>query len=128
MVAFIDYGIGIINSYGFKSTVGYRRSKTIEEWKGAHAYLGVTLHQFHHPNNKLQPSFPEHTFNQQYPRFIGEFATKLDKDPWPDPTDQSVYNRLKKIEEKKYPWAMLSNDPHIDWSEAEKGLEKYLWK
>ena len=99
MVDFIEEGIGIINSYGFKSTVGYRRSKTIEEWKCNHpnhrdSYLGVTLHQFHYyPLPKLEP--PEYApprvpvpqkklrdhqsiFLKPYDIFVGEFATKLE--------------------------------------------------
>jgi DNA-directed RNA polymerase subunit RPC12/RpoP len=155
MVDFIEEGIEIINSkqYGFKSTVGFRRSKTITEWKGSKEFLGVTLHQFHfYPYPPLEPrTLLEHTFSKDHPRFIGEFGTSkerlmqfsiyfsvkqleelLEMDRWDEITDQSVDKRLELIQKKKYqvafPWAMLSLDEYTDWSHAEKKIKEYLSK
>jgi hypothetical protein len=156
MLEFIEEGIGIINKAGFRSTVGYRRLETILRWKGKkHQYLGVTLHQFHfYPKGKWydtvwpwsRDDLPKHFFHQKWPCFIGEFATATEKKyEWPElSSKQTVYDRLKKIEEKGYPcafpWASIERtakeeqmDPYKrpahDWSDTtKKSIKKYIFE
>jgi hypothetical protein len=136
MLDFIENGIKIINGKGFESTIGYRRSQTLMNWKKPNSsYLGVKLHQFHYnpiprsdPNSGRIPSYR----NIPNPCIIGEFATTQNEYPkdyiyhWPDlsKTDQSVYSRLKLIESKNYPcaflWSMNAGKSASDWSQPTK--------
>jgi hypothetical protein len=136
MKAFIREGIGRINSEGFKSTVGFANFESIERWGSPE--LGITLHQFHY-YPKYKPAYKdkcgidldggklqEHKFHPDHPCFIGEFAMNQNESPndcffhWPElKTDQSIYARLKLIENKKYPfaflWSMNANDKASIW-------------
>lgn len=136
MLNFIENGTKIINDSGFESTVGYRRSQTLMNWKKPDsAHLGVKLHQFHYypipgsdPNSGRIPSYR----NVPNPCFIGEFATSKNEYPdnyiyhWPDlpKTDQSVFSRLKLIESKNYAcaflWSMNAGKSASDWSQQTK--------
>ena len=70
---FIAEGVRRINSKGaFRSTIGFAHHETLAEWDSPG--LGITLHQFHYyAQNKRK--LPEHNFSDEYPCFIGEFAT-----------------------------------------------------
>lgn len=121
MLDFIREGIGRINSKrlpdgqtAFRSTVGFAHHSTLFEWDSAG--LGITLHQFHfyaQNDGKLPPN----VFSAEYPCFIGEFATAVQKD-WTDlkkkKLGQTVRNRLRWIEEKGYPAAFLWSAQAVD--------------
>lgn len=121
MLDFIREGIGRINSrklsngqQAFRSTVGFAHYDTLFDWDSAK--LGITLHQFHFYAQK-DGKLPPHIFSNDYPCFIGEFATAVQKD-WADlknrRLDQSVINRLNLIEEKGYPAAFLWSAQAVD--------------
>jgi hypothetical protein len=135
MLEFIREGIGRINGkrhsngqradsqQAFRSTVGFAHYDTLFDWDSA--ALGITLHQFHfyaQNDGKLPP----HIFSAEYPCFIGEFATAVQKD-WTDlkkkKVSQTVPNRLKWIEEKGYPAAFLWSAQAVDvatkWTQSE---------
>lgn len=130
MFDFLHEGIGRINgkrlpngSSTFRSTIGFAHYDTLFDWDSA--ALGVTLHQFHfyaQNDGKL----PKHIFSSDYPCFIGEFATAVQKD-WTDlkkkKLGQTIPNRLNWIEEKGYPaaflWSAQAVDVATNWTPRE---------
>ncbi len=127
MVAFIAEGIGRINAkllpdgrQAFRSTVGFAHWDAVEDWDSAG--LGATLHQFHYyaPDKR---EIPKHTFSEEYPCFIGEFATTFQRG-WPELSNQdtarTISARLCCVEEKGYPaaflWSAKADDPATTWS------------
>jgi len=130
MFDFLNEGIGRINgkhlpngSSAFRSTIGFAHYDTLFDWDSA--ALGVTLHQFHfyaQNDGKL----PKHIFSPDYPCFIGEFATAVQKD-WTDlkkkKLGQTIPNRLNWIEEKGYPaaflWSAQAVDVATNWTPRE---------
>ncbi len=130
MLEFLREGIGRINAKrlpdgqaAFRSTIGFAHYDTLFDWDSA--ALGVTLHQFHfyaQNDGKLPP----HIFSADYPCFIGEFATAVQKD-WTElkkkKLGQTVPNRLKWIEEKGYPaaflWSAQAVDVATNWTQNE---------
>lgn len=130
MLEFIAKGIGRINARrqsdgtpAFQSTVGFAHHSTLFDWDSAG--LGITLHQFHFYAQN-DGNLPSHVFSEDYPCFIGEFATAVQKE-WTElkeeKLDQTIPNRLKWIEEKGYPAAFLWSAQAIDvatkWSDSE---------
>lgn len=135
MLEFLREGIGRINGkllpakgsvpsqQAFRSTVGFAHHDTLFDWDSAG--LGITLHQFHFYAQK-DGKLPPHNFSAEYPCFIGEFATAVQKD-WTElkkkRLGQTVPNRLKWIEEKGYPAAFLWSAQAVDvatkWTQSE---------
>nr|MDQ3009961.1 hypothetical protein [Acidobacteriota bacterium] len=130
MLDFLHEGVRRINGKrlpngepAFRSTIGFAHYDTLYDWDSAS--LGVTLHQFHfyaQNNGKL----PRHIFSPDYPCFIGEFATAVQKD-WTDlkkkKLDQTIPNRLSWVAEKGYPAAFLWSAQAVDvatlWTQRE---------
>jgi hypothetical protein len=122
---FIAEGVRRINSrYAFRSTVGFAHYETLHEWDSA--ALGVTLHQFHYyAQNKHK--LPAHTFSDEFPCFIGEFASAVERD-WPElkkqGLQQTIINRLNWVVEKGYPaaflWSARGSDPATAWTQAKQ--------
>ena len=59
------------------------------------------------------------------------FSSLLGQNKWPDLGEkQSVYDRLKKLEQMGYPlalpWAVMSKDDHTSWGDGEKGIKQFL--
>ncbi len=132
MLSFLRRGIGRINHkktpdgrQAFRSTIGFAHHDTLFDWNSAG--LGATLHQFHFYAQK-DGKLPPNVFSEEYPCFIGEFATAVQKD-WADlkkrKLDQSVRNRLDLIEERKYPaaflWSAQAMDVATKWTPDEVG-------
>lgn len=130
MLSFLRRGIGRINHkktpdgrQAFRSTIGFAHHDTLFDWNSAG--LGATLHQFHFYAQK-DGKLPPNVFSDEYPCFIGEFATAVQKD-WADlkkrRLDQSVRNRLDLIEERKYPaaflWSAQAMDVATKWTPDE---------
>lgn len=130
MLSFLRRGIGRINHrrlpngrQAFRSTVGFAHHDTLFDWNSAG--LGVTLHQFHFYAQK-DGKLPPNVFSEDYPCFIGEFATAVQKD-WTDLKKrklvQSVRNRLDLIEERGYPaaflWSAQASDVATKWTPDE---------
>jgi hypothetical protein len=130
MLAFIAEGVGRINAkllpdgrQAFRSTIGFAHWDAIESWDSAG--LGVTLHQFHYyaPDRR---KIPKHHFSDEYPCFIGEFATTFQRG-WPELKKQdlarAITARLRCVEEKGYPaaflWSARATDDATTWTEAD---------
>lgn len=122
---FIVEGVRRINARGaFRSTVGFAHYATLDKWDSA--ALGVTLHQFHYyAQNKH--ALPPHTFFDEYPCFIGEFASAVERD-WPElkkqGLQQTITHRLNWVAEKGYPaaflWSARGSDPATAWTRAQQ--------
>jgi len=127
MLAFIAEGVGRINAkhlpdgrQAFRSTVGFAHWDAIKTWDSAG--LGVTLHQFHYYSPDKR-EIPKHTFSDEYPCFIGEFATTFHRG-WPELRKQdmsrTISTRLKLIEGKGYPsvflWSARATDDATVWT------------
>lgn len=146
MKVFLNEAVNKINTAGFISTVGYRRLRTISYWN----IPNVQLHQFHYyPNPGADPTtnpngykLEAHKFSPEYPCIIGEFGCSRNEITsgdnkvfhWPDlpdnDQDQGVYERLKLIESKKYPcalvWSKNASDNHSKWdSVSQNGVKRY---
>lgn len=117
MRAYIQEGASIINSAGFRSTVGFvaiesPQSSSLHPWDDA--TLGVTLHQFHFrdPLSDLPPH--NSNWTSAFPCFIGEISdgrrlvTPL--------REQGLYDRLRIIEDRGYSAAFIwpEDKPHVD--------------
>jgi hypothetical protein len=118
---FIAAGIRRINArQAFRSTIGFAHRETVDDWDSA--ALGVTLHQFHYyAQNKSK--LPPHIWSDEYPCFVGEFASATERD-WPElkkqKLTQTIDNRLNWIVEKGYPsafiWSARGSDPATEWT------------
>jgi hypothetical protein len=130
MKEFIAEGISRINMKllpdgrsAFKSSVGFAHWDTLEKWDSIG--LGITLHQFHYYAQE-NCDLPPHTYSDEYPCVVGEFATATERD-WPDLTslqqEQTVANRLRCVEEKGYPacfmWSAKAQDVATSWTANE---------
>ena len=120
MHRFLKAAIDIVHSEGFAASIGFARIDTIACTK-----LYANYNQFHHyPNNirKLEP----HKFDKRWPGIIGEFASNVTNDLWPELDDQSVLSRLKRAETLGYPlalpWSFMGKDDKTSWGDAEKGI------
>jgi len=130
MLAFIAEGVGRINAkllpdgrQAFRSTVGFAHWDAVNDWDSAG--LGVTLHQFHYyaPDKR---EIPKHTFSDEYPCFIGEFATTFHRG-WPELKKQdmarTISARLRCLEQKDYPsvflWSAKATDEATTWADAD---------
>ena len=122
---FIADGIRRINARNaFRSTIGFAHRETIDEWDSA--ALGVTLHQFHYyAQNKSK--LPPHVFSDEYPCFVGEFASAHERD-WPElkkqKRTQAITHRLNWLIEKGYPsafiWSARGSDPATEWTQTKQ--------
>lgn len=127
MREFLELAMERVRSAGFKATIGFNRVETIKSTK-----LFADFNQFHHypvcKDKKLEPN----AFDKRWPGFIGEFASSLHFwNRWPDLSEkQTVYDRLKHVESKGYPWALpwayRSHDCNTSWVDAEQGIMKYF--
>jgi hypothetical protein len=131
MRAFIAEGIGRINAkqlpdgrQAFRSTVGFAHWDAIESWDSAG--LGVTLHQFHYyaPDKR---EIPKHTFSEEYPCIVGEFATAFQRG-WPElkkgDLARTISIRLQCLEDKGYPavflWSAKATDEASTWTNTDQ--------
>ncbi|MCG3161420.1 MAG: hypothetical protein JMDDDDMK_02603 [Acidobacteria bacterium] len=131
MSAFIAEGVGRINAkrlpdgrQAFRSTVGFAHWDAIRDWDSAG--LGVTLHQFHYyaPDKR---EIPKHNFSDEYPCFVGEFATTFHRG-WPDLKKQdlarTISARLQCLDGKCYPsvflWSARATDEATTWVDADR--------
>lgn len=122
---FIAEGVRRINSKNaFRSTIGFAHHETLEEWDSPG--LGITLHQFHYyAQNKRK--LPAHSYSDEYPCFIGEFASAVERD-WPElkrqGLQQTIQQRLANVAEKGYPaaflWSARGSDPATAWTKAKQ--------
>jgi len=122
---FIAEGVRRINSReALRSTIGFAHHETLHEWDSA--ALGVTLHQFHYyAQNKHK--LPPHAFSAEYPCFIGEFASAVERD-WPElkkqGLQQTITSRLNWVVEQGYPaaflWSARGSDPATAWTRAKQ--------
>ncbi len=122
---FIAEGVRRINSRNaFRSTIGFAHHETLAEWDSPG--LGVSLHQFHYyAQNKRK--LPEHSYANEYPCFIGEFASAIERD-WPElkrqGLQQTIQHRLNNVAEKGYPaaflWSARGSDPATAWTKAKQ--------
>ncbi len=122
---FIAEGVRRINARGaFRSTIGFAHHETLAEWDSPG--LGVTLHQFHYyAQNKRK--LPEHSYAPEYPCFIGEFASAIERD-WPElkrqGLQQTIQHRLANVAAKGYPaaflWSARGSDPATAWTKAKQ--------
>jgi hypothetical protein len=131
MLSFIAEGIGRINAKrladgrpAFRSTIGFAHWDAIEDWDSAG--LGLTLHQFHYyaPDKR---EIPRHIFSEDYPCFVGEFATTFQRG-WPELKDQDmtqgISTRLRCLAEKDYPaafpWSARATDDATSWTDSDR--------
>ncbi|MCE7983105.1 MAG: hypothetical protein DYG89_18120 [Caldilinea sp. CFX5] len=127
MREFLVEGIARVRRAGFQATIGFNQIETIRKTK-----LFADINQFHHyPNGKRY--LEKHSFDIQWPGVIGEFATAVDNDTWPElaTSTQSVFNRLCYIEKMGYPlalpWSYQATDGHTDWNgEVEKEIQSFV--
>lgn len=114
MLDFIRDGAQRINNAGFRSTVGFARSRTMIDWQTQN--LGLTLSQFHYyPEGDPLPRGRQISSQSL---FVGEFASTVHR-PWPElqqrQASQTISNRLRLIAEKGYPAAFIwSGTPDLD--------------
>lgn len=127
MREFLLDGIARVRRAGFQATVGFNRIETIRNEK-----LFADFNQFHHyPNGERY--LEKQSFDIEWPGIIGEFATAVDNDKWPDLAidAQSVFNRLSYIEKMGYPlalpWSYQAKDEHTYWNgEIEKEIQIFI--
>lgn len=122
---FIAEGVHRINArQSFPSTIGFAQHETLAEWDSPG--LGVTRHQFHYyAQNKRK--LPDHSYSDEYPCFLGEFASAVERD-WPElkrqGLAQTISNRLQNVTEKGYPatflWSARGSDPATAWTQAKQ--------
>jgi hypothetical protein len=130
MREFITEGLHRVNAWeldtggsAFRSSIGFGHWESLDAWDAEN--LGITLRQFHYyaQQNRELPCFAGAS---DRPCVVGEFATAAGKD-WPDlkilNQDQTVTNRLRCIENKRYPacflWSARAMDPATRWTGTE---------
>lgn len=127
MRQFLQAAMDRVRSAGFRATVGFNRIETIRSTK-----FYADYNQFHHYARKKR-QLEQHKFHKRWPGIIGEFASSVSGDHWPElGDDQSVFDRLKKAEAMGYPlalpWAVMTNDHDTSWGEAVKGIKQFMKK
>lgn len=108
----------------FPSSVGFAHWENLGEWDVEG--LGITLHQFHY-YAQHRSDLPEYSSLKTHPCVVGEFATATGRE-WPDlkllSREQSLGNRLRRIEEKGYPacflWSARAADKATRWTDEER--------
>jgi hypothetical protein len=128
MIAFLREGTQCIRDHGFAATVGYRRPATSLRWSALAAQrrrattmrglptslsgsvrpFGESFWQFHYYTNGLAPGFPPRTtiLGQRTPVILGEFATEVGREVWPDLRDQTIAGRLAFAQDRGIQLAM----------------------
>lgn len=127
MRQFLQAAIDRVQSADFRATIGFNRIETIRSTK-----LYACYNQFHH-YARNERKLEQNKFDKQSPGIVGEFATSLNGDIWPElPKAQTVYHRLKHVEKMGYslalPWAIMSTDRDTSWRDGEEGIRQYLGK
>jgi len=125
MLDFLAEGVSLINTAGFKSTVGFGKYATVQGWDSEG--LGITMHQFHYYNSPSH--LPPSNYNPQWPLILGEIPTVAGSGLFPElGATNTLSDRLNLASQKGYPitflWAVHATDKTVDWSATTQGMVK----
>jgi hypothetical protein len=127
MREFMEGAMDYIHSAGFKATIGFNMWETIQSSR-----LYSDYNQFHHYSECEKRLLVPNRFGGNRVWMLGEFASSLYSwNRWKElAPEQKVYDRLKHVESKGYPWALTwayrSRDCNTSWVDAEEGIMKYF--